>query len=94
MQIRWSSSAARDLTSIIRYIHKDNPAAANRVAEIIFANTLSLSEFPEKGRRGRVEGTRELPLPSLPYVVVYRIAQDAVEIANVIHGSQRWPPQT
>jgi plasmid stabilization system protein ParE len=40
-----------------------------------------------------VEGTRELPLPPLPFVVVYRILADIVEIANVIHGAQRWPPE-
>jgi plasmid stabilization system protein ParE len=40
-----------------------------------------------------VEGTRELPLPPLPFVVVYRIRNDIVEIANVIHGEQKWPPK-
>ena len=50
--------------------------------------------FPYRGRLGRVSGTRELPLPPLPFIVVYRIlGLDAVEIVNVIHGSQRWPPE-
>jgi hypothetical protein len=40
-----------------------------------------------------VEGTREMPVPSLPFIVVYRVIQGAVEIAGVIHGAQRWPPQ-
>jgi plasmid stabilization system protein ParE len=40
-----------------------------------------------------VEGTRDLPIPSLPFVVVYRVLEHAVEIANVIHGAQRWPPK-
>jgi plasmid stabilization system protein ParE len=53
----------------------------------------SLKSFPNKGRTGRVEGTRELPLPPLPFVVVYRIRKDNVEIANIIHGAQKWPPK-
>ena len=46
------------------------------------------------GRVGRVEGTRELPLPALPFIVVYCVlaSADAVEIVNVVHGAQRWPP--
>jgi plasmid stabilization system protein ParE len=34
-----------------------------------------------------------LVLPSLPFVIVYRVLDDAVEIAAVIHGAQRWPPE-
>ena len=43
---------------------------------------------------GRVEGTRELPVPPLPFIVVYRVLEgaDVVEIVNVVHGAQRWPP--
>lgn len=46
------------------------------------------------GRVGRLKGTRELPLPPLPFMVIYRILEhaDAIEILNVIHGTQRWPP--
>jgi len=41
-----------------------------------------------------VKDTRELPLPPLPFIVVYRVLErvDAVEIVKVIHGAQRWPP--
>jgi toxin ParE1/3/4 len=49
--------------------------------------------FSKQGQAGRVEGTRELPLSPLPFVVVYRILKDIVEIANVIHGAQKWPPK-
>jgi toxin ParE1/3/4 len=44
--------------------------------------------------RQQMEGTRELPLPPLPFIVIYRVLEraDAVEIVNVIHGAQRWPP--
>jgi toxin ParE1/3/4 len=41
-----------------------------------------------------VEGTRELALAPVPFIVVYRVFEhaDAVEIVNLIHGAQRWPP--
>ena len=62
------------------------------MALAIYDHAASLSQFPYKGRTGRVEGTRELPLPSLPFIVVYRIVKDDVEIANVVHGAQKYPP--
>jgi toxin ParE1/3/4 len=44
-----------------------------------------------RGRPGRVEGTRELVLAPLPFIVVYRIKRNIVEAVRVLHGSQRWP---
>ena len=93
MQLRWSPAAAEDLFRIIEYIRQENAPAAHRVAKTIYESAGSLKSFPNKGRKGRVEGTRELPLPPLPFVVVYRIRKDILEIANVIHGAQKWPPE-
>jgi len=47
--------------------------------------------FPNRGRQGRVEGTRELVLAPLPFIVVYRVKTDAVEIVRVYHGAQDRP---
>lgn len=94
MQIRWSPAAAEDLFRIVEYIRQENLPAAQRIAKTIYESAGSLESFPLRGRTGRVQGTRELPLPALPFVVVYRVLEDAVEIANVIHGAQRWPPKS
>ena len=93
MHLHWLPAAAEDLFRIIEYIRQENPAAAQRITKIIYDSAGSLKSFPSKGRTGRVEGTRELPLPPLPFVVVYRVLEDSVEIANVIHGAQKWPPK-
>jgi toxin ParE1/3/4 len=47
--------------------------------------------FPHRGRPGKKEGTRELVLSPLPYLVVYGISGDAVHIVRVLHGAQKWP---
>jgi addiction module RelE/StbE family toxin len=93
MQIRWSTAASEDLLRIVECIRKENAPAAQRVAKTIYESIGSLSAFPHRGRIGRVEGTRELLVSSLPFLVIYRVTQDFVEIAGVIHGAQRWPPQ-
>ncbi|OFV99133.1 MAG: hypothetical protein A3H28_12265 [Acidobacteria bacterium RIFCSPLOWO2_02_FULL_61_28] len=91
MQLRWSPEAADDLVRIVERIREDNPSVAERIATFIYQRVAALETFPNLGRPGRMEGTRELPLPPLPFVVVYRLRGEAVEIARVLHGAQRWP---
>ena len=92
MQVRWSLDAAQDLERIFTRINTESPDAAQRVVKSIYDRASALRIFPRGGRSGRIEGTRELPLPPLPFIIVYRLlAQEAVEIVNVIHGAQRWP---
>ena len=90
MKIRWSPEAAADFAGIIQYILQQNPTASDRVAHSIFDSVTSLESFPTRDRQGRVGGTRELVLAPLPFIVVYRVQGDAVEIVRVLHGSQRW----
>lgn len=94
MQVRWSPEAAEDLERIVEYIRRENPSAGQRVAQTIYERAGALQTLPYRGRPGRIEGTRELPLPSLPFIVIYRVLDhaNAVEIVNIIHGAQRWPP--
>jgi plasmid stabilization system protein ParE len=51
----------------------------------------SLKISPRLGRLGREEGTRELVLSRLPYIVAYRIKEQAVEILHIFHGAQNRP---
>ncbi len=92
MRVRWTATSVRDLTSICDYIQDhDAPAAARRVALAVHRAVTSLTEFPRKGRPGRKPNTREMTIPSLPYLVVYRIRDETVEICRILHGAQQWP---
>ena len=51
----------------------------------------SLRAFPYSGRKGRIDGTRELTFPGLPYIVVYRIEDQVVDVLRIYHGAQDWP---
>lgn len=33
----------------------------------------------------------ELVIPGLPFVIVYRVVGDAIEITRILHGAQKWP---
>jgi toxin ParE1/3/4 len=91
MPIRWSPEAADDLERIVDRIKQDNPTAARRVAEAIYRRCSDLELFPNRGRVGRITGTRELVLAPLPYIVVYRVNPAAVEIVRVFHSARNWP---
>jgi len=94
MRIRWTDPAVRDLTHICDYIEKNQSAlVARRVAFSIYERANALETFPEKGRSGRVPGTRELIFSSLPYLAIYPVKgkEDVVEILRVLHGAQAWP---
>jgi plasmid stabilization system protein ParE len=70
-----SLEAAGDFAGIVTYIHEHNPSAAYRVAHSMFDSVASLESFPNRGRPGRMDGTRELVLAPLPFIVVYRITK-------------------
>ena len=91
MRLRWTTPASQDLYNIVRRIQEDNPSAAAKVASTLYDGCERLADFPRRGRRGRIEGTRELVFPGLPYIVVYRIQDRSLEILRIYHGAQDWP---
>ena len=80
-----------DVEEVRSYIALERPTAAATMIERIQAAIAGLREFPERGRRGRVEGTRELAVPGTPFVVAYRVSARHVDILAVLHGARRWP---
>jgi toxin ParE1/3/4 len=91
MIIRYSRAAQADIQSIFDFISRENPIAAQRVVGSIEASVLRLSAFPLSGRSGGVAGTRELVVPRLPYIAVYQVTKDAVEVIAVFHAAQNKP---
>jgi len=91
MQIRWTRKALLNLDAAVEYIAADNSAAAAKVAQRIRSVVALLADQPGMGRPGRVEGTRELVVPGLPYILPYVEKEGAVIILRVMHASLKWP---
>lgn len=91
MRIRWTPEAANDLEQIARHILRDNPSAARSVVRTITQGIEGLAKFPNLGRPGQLPNTRELVFASLPYIAIYRLKDEAVEILRIYHGAQDWP---
>lgn len=91
MRLLRSAHYAEDIERIARVIAKDKPGAAVAMWDEIEALVERLKEFPNSGRPGRLEGTRELVVPRTPFIVVYRLAKERVELLRVLRGAQKWP---
>jgi toxin ParE1/3/4 len=44
-----------------------------------------------KSKSGRVEGTKELIISNSPYMIIYRVKGESVEILRILHTSKRYP---
>ena len=76
MLVRWTHRAANDLTNICDYTEKRFGAAqARRTALTIYDAADSLRDMSRRGRIGRKEGTRELPISGLPFLAIYRVGK-------------------
>jgi toxin ParE1/3/4 len=93
LKVNWSAQAGRDADNLWLYIAADNPDAADRVVIRIHEALAMLSEHPKAGRRGRIGKTREFVVAGTPYLVVYDVTPDEIEVRRVIHGAQDWPPK-
>jgi len=92
VRLRWTNLASDDLDHIEEYIAEDDPLIAiDVVLRVIDKVELILPEHPTAGRIGRVEGTRELVIHGLPFVVVYREFPSEIQILRVLRDSQQWP---
>ena len=87
MILRFRQSALADVAALHDYIANSNPRAAKRTVQRIQTSIDRLKQFPRIGRQGAVPGSRELVVSGLPYIVVYEVTSQSVEIIAVFHAS-------
>ena len=87
-RVRWSPAAADDLEDIRNYLQAHHPSFMQPTVRKLYDAARSLKQMPERGRAGQKEGTRELVLTPLPYVIVYGVKPDMVHIFRVLHAAR------
>lgn len=92
MIVHWTRRAEDDLFGQCGHIAESDPILAARLGRDILSMVEGLRDFPLRGRPGRVEGTRELVLPGLPWIAVYAVADGRVVILRLVHGARACPP--
>ncbi|MGO8764641.1 MAG: type II toxin-antitoxin system RelE/ParE family toxin [Limisphaerales bacterium] len=93
-KIIWSEEARDDLQSIVLYIARDNPAAAESFGYLLMSKVDALAQFPQLGRvvpEENDETVREIIYR--PYRVIYKVLanKQIVAVARVWHGARGEP---
>jgi addiction module RelE/StbE family toxin len=92
MRVRFTKLANSDLNQGYDYIAQDNPSIAQIVIERIEKAIDTLRQYPAIGKNGRIEGTREFVVTNTPFILVYRVGKDVLQILSVLHASRKYPP--
>jgi len=92
MEVPLVDSCRRGLGAHLRVPRAQSSRAARRIARKIYGQCARLKDAPNIGKPSRrMEGRRELTFAPLPYIVVYQVRPEAVEISRIFHGAQDWP---
>ncbi|MBI3344742.1 MAG: type II toxin-antitoxin system RelE/ParE family toxin [Gammaproteobacteria bacterium] len=91
MRLEWTLPAFEDIQEAGRYIALDDPRAASRMAERVREAVEYLVDQPNIGRPGRMQGTRELVISGTPFIAVYWVRGDVVQILRLLHHARQWP---
>ena len=91
MRVKWTRRALREQDEAFEWIVTENPIAAREVIDRMHSVMRLLVDNPRLGRPGRIDEIRELVVTRTPYLVVYRLGAQQVEILAVIHHAREWP---
>ena len=93
LSLAWSPEAIEDIESIASYIERDSSWYARAVASKIVETAETIPEFPVMGRVVPEIGDVSIRERFVyNYRIIYRVEQERVLIAAVIHGTRLLQP--
>jgi toxin ParE1/3/4 len=87
-QLRHTSRARADLLDIWLAIATDNPAAADRLFDRLEERAQILTSWPQAGAACPSIAADARMLVERPYLILYRVIPDGVQIVRVLHGAR------
>lgn len=85
---RLDDGARRDVDSIYDYIAQRNPTAADRLIDLLWAKFEFLARHPLSGELRKDVSDEWRSFAAGRYVIFYRVVDDAIEVARVLHSSR------
>jgi plasmid stabilization system protein ParE len=91
-RLSYTLLARTDLENIDRYLRKEADArtAADQL-DLIRRTANRLIDFPRSGPAIETGPFRTIRVRGTPFLLVYRLSGDDVEIMRVFHGARDWP---
>ena len=81
--------ALQTLSEVLEYYEGQQKGLGARFLRYYDGQIERLKDMSKVGRIGRVFGTRELVMQDFPFLVVYRVRKEYLEILNIIHQSKK-----
>lgn len=91
LPVFWMPRARDDRFKQIDFLARHDAEIALRMGDAIAAAALAVGINPDISRVGRIAGAREFAISDTPFILVYRIEDEAVVILRVLHNKRRWP---
>ena len=88
MKLRWTRQALADFEQAHDFIALDNPETARQIAQRILDATEHLQNNPYIGAVGKGEGFRQWRVDKTPYLLIYAVKNDGIELWRVWHLSR------
>jgi toxin ParE1/3/4 len=80
------------MDAIYEYISDDNEILAKKIIDRIFTTVeTTINNFPHIGRTGSNFRTREYVMSEYPYVIIYSVKNNCLNILKIIHTSMKYP---
>jgi addiction module RelE/StbE family toxin len=90
LRLKWAFKALIDFDKAQAYIAQKNPMAAQGVARRIHEAAQLLRENPNIGTPAQIKEARTWNVHRTPYLIVYRVRDDTLEIVRLWHGRRDW----
>jgi plasmid stabilization system protein ParE len=94
LKVLWTEAALGHAAAIRDYISQTSPFYAERMMLRLLSRTEQLESFPESGPRvPEAERPDVRELLEGPYRIIYRIAEQHLEVLAIVHGARArvWP---
>ena len=89
--VKWSQFAIDNFNESVDYLEQENPIAARKLTNLVENNIQLLVEFSHLGCEGRIFGTREFKISKFPYIIVYKVRGNCIEIVDVLPTKVQYP---
>lgn len=90
LPVYWLPKAHQSRVRQLGFLAKHNPDLAIRIGNALSDVVRRLAADPDLSRVGRIAGARELRVPDTPFILVYRIEDDAITILRLLHYCRRF----
>lgn len=92
MRVHWTPEARAQLKAIHKRIAQESPKVAQQVVERLTFRAGQLAKLPHLGRKVPDYNRDDLrQLSTHPYLVIYRLVEEQVDIISVMHMRQLLP---